>query len=235
MGFLVYENRDVTTINCHLKTSMFNIVYGSPKNVNSSILQIKKEYKGQPFAWWIPPSQHNAIVTKTLIENGLVIDTIEHAMICDLHKVISFKYTTDLAIKEVINHSMLEDFISVLKPYDPHVSDFYNRFNDELLKGNEKLIVGYALGMPVSIGILFLCDQSAGIFSLITRERSQGKGYGTDMMVFLMETAKKHGCDSVTLSASSDSGYRIYERLGFAKVGEFECFEYKGNNSCHQF
>lgn len=34
---------------------------------------------------------------------------------------------------------------------------------------------------------------------------------------------------SLTLSASSDSGYHIYERLGFSKAGKFECFEYKGD------
>jgi hypothetical protein len=44
-----------------------------------------------------------------------------------------------------------------------------------------------------------------------------------------LKTAKENICEFVTLSASSDSGYRIYERLGFRKVREFECFEYKGN------
>lgn len=60
--------------------------------------------------------------------------------------------------------------------------------------------------------------------ALLDRQR---KGYGTDMMVFLMKIAKDCGCHSVTLSASSNEGYGIYERLGFPTVGEFECFEYK--------
>jgi ribosomal protein S18 acetylase RimI-like enzyme len=99
------------------------------------------------------------------------------------------------------------------------------------LHANEKLVVGYAYGKPVSIGILFVSVDSAGIFSLVTSEDFQGKGYGTDMMVFLMKIAKDYGCHSITLSASSDSGYRIYERLGFSKLGEFECFEYKGDST----
>lgn len=46
--------------------------------------------------------------------------------------------------------------------------------------------------------------------------------------LLLMKTVKDNDCWFVTLSASSDSGYRIYERLGFHKIGEFGCFEYKG-------
>lgn len=229
LGFDVHEMNGVTIINCGLKTSMFNIVYGAPKDTASGIDQIKRSYKGKPFAWWIPPSVHHQSTTKALIKNGFIIETIEHAMICDLSNVASFEQRTDLMIRQVTDSPMLADFISVLEPYDPHISTFYGLMNDELLQRDEKLVVGYAYGKPVSIGILFVLENSAGIFSLVTSEDFQGKGYGTDMMVFLMKTAKDHGCHSITLSASSDSGYRIYERLGFSKVGEFECFEYKGD------
>ena len=229
LGFDVYETNGVTVINCGLKTSMFNIAYGSPKDATSAIDQIKRSYKGEPFAWWIPPSAHTPNTTKILAENGFIIQTIEHAMICDLNNISSFKQKTDLMIRQVINGSLVQDFIRVLEPYDLYVSDFYGRMNDGLLQGNEKLFVGYAYGKPVNIGILFVSGDSAGIFSLVTSEDFQGKGYGTDMMVFLMKMAKDHGCHFVTLSASSDSGYRIYERLGFSKVAEFECFEYKGD------
>ncbi len=231
LGFDVHEMNGVTIINCGLKTSMFNIVYGAPNDTASGIDQIKRSYKGQPFAWWIPPSAHNPNTTKVLAENGFIIETIEHAMFCDLNNVESFEQKTDLLITQVTSKLMLADFISVLEPYDPHISTFYGLMNDELLHANEKLVVGYAYGKPVSIGILFVSVDSAGIFSLVTSEDFQGKGYGTDMMVFLMKIAKDYGCHSITLSASSDSGYRIYERLGFSKLGEFECFEYKGDST----
>ena len=229
LGFAVYETNGVTVINCGLKTSMFNIVYGAAKDTASGIDQIKRSYKGQPFAWCIPPSAHNPNTTKALLENGFIIETIEHAMICDLNNVASFEQKTDLLITQVASKLMLADFISVLESYDPHISTFYGLMNDELLFAAEKLVVGYAYGNPVSIGILFVSGGSAGIFSLVTSKDFQGKGYGTDMMIFLMKIAKDHGCHSVTLSASSDSGYRIYEGLGFSKVGKFECFEYKGD------
>jgi len=227
LGFDVLKVDGVTVINCRLKTSMFNIVYGSPKKTASLISQIKRDYNHQPFAWRIPPSEHDDNTTTLLIENGFVIDTIEHAMICDLSNITTFRQKTDLIIKVILGKSRIQDFISVLAPYDPNVSIFYDRMDDALLNKNEKLVVGYLDEKPVCIGILFISESSAGIFSLLTSEEYQGKGFGSDMMIFLMNYAKEHGCSSVTLSASSDAGYRIYERLGFIKLGEFECFEYK--------
>ena len=217
LGFDVREISGVTTINCGLQTSMFNIAYGSPKELDA-IHEIKQAFVNRPFAWWIPPSVHNPEVTKALLTDGFIIENVEHAMICELSDIKSFTSKTDLKITYVINNFLLQDFISVLESYDPHVQELYGKVTNELFNLDEKLIVGYANEKPVAIGILFMCNNSAGIFSLITKENARGNGYGADMMLFLMKTAKDHGCHSVTLSASSDSGYRIYERIGFFKV-----------------
>lgn len=230
LGFDVVESYRVMVINCGLETSMFNIAYGIPKDLDvpNLIQEIKQAFSEQPFAWWIPPSQHNPKLTRALLENGFIIETVEHAMICDLSGNFPHEQKTDLRIKQVIDRSLLEDFTKVLEPYDFAVRRFYEKMSTELFQSDEKLVVGYVNNKPVTIGILFIRRNSAGIFSLITNKEARGKGYGRDMMVFLMKIAKEKGCKSVTLSASSDSGYRIYERLGFCKIGEFECFEYKG-------
>ncbi|MCB1213708.1 MAG: GNAT family N-acetyltransferase, partial [Chlamydiia bacterium] len=67
---------------------------------------------------------------------------------------------------------------------------------------------------------------SGGIFGLITAQSARNKGFGTDMMRFLFRALREQGCRYATLSASSDSGYRIYEGLGFTKIAEFVCFEW---------
>lgn len=231
LGFELIEIHDIKVINCGLQTSMFNIANGAPKTLKAcdAIHEIKQEFAGQPFAWWVKPSQHNQEFTKALLENDFIIETIEYAMICDLST--SLEQKTDLHIKHVADKASLEDFISVLEFYDKSARNFYELLNAEQLSNKqtkEKLFVGYERGKPVTIGILFVGEDSAGIFSLITKEEVRGKGYGTGMMIFLMEIARENSCKFVTLSASSDSGYRIYERLGFYKIGEFECFEYRG-------
>lgn len=229
LGFNVDEIDGLHLINCGFGSSMFNIVYGAPEGDDSALVitKVKDSFKGQSFAWWIPSNARNPELSATLLEAGLVIETIEHAMICDLRDFSCPAPKTKIAIKEVLDSDLLEDFIRVLEPYDDSVRDFYKKVNSDHLKSNEKLFVGYAEGRPVTIAILFLSNNSAGIFSLLTLDDAKSKGYGTDMMCYLLDYAKQSGAINITLSASSDSGYRIYERLGFKKVGEFECFEYK--------
>jgi ribosomal protein S18 acetylase RimI-like enzyme len=232
LGFDVHKMQNVTIINCGLHSSMFNIVYGRPENPSKidDIKYIKESFNGQSFAWWVPPSIHTPAFTKALLGNGFVIEAIEHAMICDLSKAMSFVQTSVLLIKPVLDENVLQDFISLIDPYDPAARIFYEKVNNTLLQSQENFFIGYGENKPVTIGILFYSNGNAGIFSLITSEQARGKGYGTDMVRFLMKTAKANNCKFLTLSASSDSGYRIYERLGFHKVAEFECFEYKGKD-----
>ena len=232
LGFEIREINDVTIINCGLNTSMFNIAYGSPQGPKTSndIREIKQAFAGQSFALWIPPSQYNPKITKTLLETNLIIENVEHAMICNLVTSTSLTTKTDLIIKRVIDISLLQDFLQVIKPYDTKVQEFYKKISNKLLSSCEQLVVGYINNHPVVVGILFIKGNNAGIFSLITSQGMRRNGYGNDMMIFLMNLAKKSGCKFVTLSASSDSGYRIYENLGFRTIGEFECFEYKGTS-----
>lgn len=232
LGFDIRKINGVTVINCGLKSSMFNIAYGSPKSVkiSDSIEEIKKAFAGQPFAWWVPPTDYKQDVTEIFLQSGLEVETTEHAMICNAAAAnILHEKKTDLKIIPVTDNLSLSDFLKVLEVYDSCVNELYNRIDRKFLNRDEKFFVGYENDAPVTIGVLFCRKDSAGIFSLITNEHSRGKGYGRDMMIFLMERSKKIGCRTITLSASSDSGYRIYERLGFRKIGEFECFEYTGD------
>jgi len=226
IGCNVTALNGVSLINCGLQSSMFNIVYGAP-NETSAITKIKEAFNGQPFAWWVPPSLHTPELTKALIENDLIIEANEHAMICDLTEVTSTEYKANLLIRPVTNKGLLEEFISILEPYDPAARKFYDKVNEKYLLLEEKLFVGFENEKSVAIGILFLTDNTAGIFSLLTRDDARGKGFGTDMMRFMLAFAKENGAKSVTLSASSNSGYRIYEHLGFRNIGEFKCFESK--------
>lgn len=77
------------------------------------------------------------------------------------------------------------------------------------------------------IAVLFISGDTSGIFSLITREDKRNLGYGAEMVIYLMNTAKELGMKYAVLSASNDSGLRLYKRLGFNILGKFKCFEWK--------
>ncbi|NQY41985.1 MAG: GNAT family N-acetyltransferase [Legionellales bacterium] len=231
LGFKVKKIGDVRIINCRLSTSMFNIAFGAFPNVsNSEILNMINVFKGQPFAWWIPPSKKNEHLTIQLNKFGFIKEANEEAMCCDLtvNELPSIK--THLSIFQVENNDLLASFISILKDYDSATEGFYNLLQDNFSNSQEKLFVGFIDDMPAVIGILYSSENISSIFSLITRENYRGKGYGSDMMKYLLKFAKDNNSTYVTLSSSSDSGFKIYKSLGFKQYGSFECFEYKGSS-----
>lgn len=234
LGFKIANVQGVTIINCSLQTSMFNIVCDAElqeHGLTDSIQKIIEDFKGQPFAWWLGPSHTPKTLGHFLQQIGFIQETTEYAMLCDLKQISLDSKKSDLTIKEVTNADELLAFAEVLKPYDAQAPLFYQKVS-ALLTIDEpfKLFVGYVKDLPVCTGSLFFINGLAGIYDLITDEKYQGRGFGTTMMQCLMNYAKQKDFDYVSLSASSDSGFRIYERLGFKSLGIFECFEWLGSN-----
>lgn len=228
LQFTLKKIDELTLIYCGLGSSMFNIVFGELKESTfEKVMNIIDVFRGQPFAWWIPPSKKNPHLVNILLEIGFVKESHEEAMICDLKKFHGFNCLSDLSIEQVKNNSLLDDFISILEHYDSSAKIFYHQLTGDFETFSEKLFVGKVKNKPVSIGILYSGNSASGIFGLITQEENRYKGYGTYMMKHLLDFAKQQGSKYVTLSASNDSGYRIYERLGFKSLGAFECLEYK--------
>jgi ribosomal protein S18 acetylase RimI-like enzyme len=232
LRFEVYQKNNLHVIKCGLGSSMFNIVYGSPldhKQIKSIVTEVKDDFIGQSFAWWVPPSLRSVELSKCLLQAGLTIEATEHAMICNLKTTSITAPKTNLVVKPILDTNHVEDFIKLLEPYDSSTRRFYAKLNSTLLNSAEKLFIGYINNEAVTIATLFEGSSACGVFSLLTKTDQQGRGYATDMMKYLLQTAKQNGFNYVTLSASNDAGYRIYQRLGFYKIGEFECFEYKAN------
>lgn len=229
-GYNVTKQDGLYIINCGFDTSMFNIVCG-PMTVKKceaekAIYNIISKFNGQPFALWLPPDEYPLDLIDIFQANGFIIEAPEHAMICDL---ANFKHTIEddeLSFGQVKNEEDLNYFLSILEPYDHSARIFYEKLSVNNLLKQEKLFVAMRNGVPVTIGILYFHRNAAGIFCLITPEQFRGRGYGTNMMRFLLQTAKTSGSKYVTLSASSDSGFRIYKKLGFKVHGKFLCFEW---------
>lgn len=228
--YKVVTQDNINIINGGLGSSMFNIAFGAVNNhleLEKQINQVIHRFQNQPFAWWIPPSERSPILDKALNNKGFVTEATEYAMVCDLAKYTIQNLQSSLKIVQVTDKKVLEDFISIISTYDDSAKDFYNSLSIEAITGNEHMFVAYDGNKPVSIGILYTEEQAAGIFSLLTDESARGKGFGTDFMKYLLNFAQESKIKLVTLSASSDSGYRIYERLGFKTIGQFACYEWR--------
>lgn len=231
LGFSVKNKFGAKIINCGLDTSMFNIVCGSQFHEEDAIDSVKniiRDFDGQPFAWWLGPSHTPKQLNHFLQQLAFIQETTEYAMLCDLKQASFNPKTSDLIIKEATTPEAMLAFAEVLKPYDKQAPLFYQKVGTSQFNEPFRLFVGYLNELPISIGSLFFTDELAGIYDLLTNEGYQGHGFGTAMMHHLINYAQQKGFDHVSLSASSDSGFRIYERLGFKSLGAFECFEWPG-------
>lgn len=230
LKFPIMHHQELSVIHCGLGSSMFNIVFGGIKApTKEKVDTVIRLFKQQPFAWWIPPTQTNIGLKETLLDLGFIKESEEHAMLCDLQTYSPLPLTTNLNIRQVTNRKALDDFISILSVYDSTANTFYQALEAQSFANlSEKLFVGYVEQTAVVIGILFTQEQTSSVFTLITDENSRGRGYGSDMMKHLMNFAKRSDYLRMTLSASSEAGYKIYERLGFKCLGAFDCYEHPG-------
>jgi len=67
---------------------------------------------------------------------------------------------------------------------------------------------------PVATGLLFKTDDIVGIHQIGVPADHQGKGYATQMMRFLIQSAENWQADYVVLQAS-EAGKPVYQKLGF--------------------
>jgi len=67
---------------------------------------------------------------------------------------------------------------------------------------------------PVATGLLFKTAGVVGIHQIGVPADHQGKGYGTQMMRFLIQCAKEWQADYAVLQAS-EAGRPVYQKLGF--------------------
>jgi len=233
LGYNILAQKSVTVINCNLKTSMFNIACNTgfvETEVDKNIQYVLNQYQGSPFAWWVGPSSSPNNLQNKLLEYGLKKETDEYAMFCNISDLQEFELDQNISVKQVQNHQELLDFIKIISLYDDHVGEFLDNelvISDQAQKKNP-IFVSYIDNKPVCIGALHFNNGIAGIYDIITSKSYRGKGLGTNMMKFLMNYAYQKNIKDLCLSASSDSGFRIYEKLGFKVIGLFGCYVWYG-------
>jgi ribosomal protein S18 acetylase RimI-like enzyme/predicted nucleotidyltransferase len=243
LGYEVVESSEGGfTLACLLGSSLFNIVYGRPfrqsllepiseQSWETEIHKVMQIFKGQPFAWWVPPSQKHPDFTKALLKANFVQEANAEAMFCALSTFPDLEPKTGLTIKAVQDNPLLNDFTRLLSAYDPSATTFYKNTPIEGTFLKEKFFVGFENDTAVSIISAFEHEKSLAIFNLLTREDARRKGYAREMLAYILNAAKHKGYTCATLSASSQSGFSLYASLGFKSIGSFECFEYKSPTS----
>ncbi len=89
--------------------------------------------------------------------------------------------------------------------------------------------LGYSEGLPVATSLRGSYGKSAGIFFVATLPEYRRRGFGEALTLRAAVDAKEDGCVQCFLQ-SSEMGYRIYEKIGFRKIVEYEMWRPAGQS-----
>jgi GNAT superfamily N-acetyltransferase len=96
-------------------------------------------------------------------------------------------------------------------------------FLDErlLARPGVRLYAGFAGEALVATSLLVATGEVAGIFWVATLEEHRGRGYGEALTWAAIAGGREYGCRVASLQAS-EAGRRVYSRMGFAHVLDYE-------------
>lgn len=221
---------DVTVVYSSIQDDTFNYVIGArfeEYNVKGRVEHVLSHYRkdGTPFSWWVGESDTPKNLTEELTLQGLTLKEDDIGMYLSLGQYDVGQDTLDLSMKRVIDERGLRDFARVfgdIGGYPTLYHDLYRKVSLVLIAdgGPYEMYVGYLADQPIVTGILVLHANVGGIYYVMTIPQQRRKGYGTQMMKFLLNRAKEKDYHLVTLQASKN-GRGLYERLGFQSICRF--------------
>lgn len=225
-GIQVTEETDWLGMHSSLDV-FYNAVYEarfSPDNVEKRVNEVVSFYSSRsklPMAWFVTPACEPINLSKVLESKGFKLAFRTPGMFLDLEKFEDTKKNdSPHKIAQVSNVEQLSQWIIPGKEgfglSDSVINAYFELFKS---KGFEsqlpwKLLVGIVDEKPITCVRLFIANGVAGIFHVATIPSARGHGYGTEITIAALETAKELGCKLAVL-ASSPAGHNVYYRLGF--------------------
>lgn len=226
---------DVTVVRSEIPSDTFNYVldaHFTPESAPERVAHVLELYRSSqlPFSWWVGEGDTPKNLESVLLSQGLKFKEGNVGMYLDLDTFIPPQSATDVKFARAMTSAQLEIFSEVVVAVgeDPRAFDqLYSKIPPILFTegSNLKMTIGYVDGVPVGIGILLLHANVAGLYYIATVPSEQKKGYGTAMMVHLLQRAKARGFHRAVLQASA-AGKNLYERLGFQECCDFKEYSY---------
>lgn len=140
------------------------------------------------------------------------------------------KSEINIEIKVVENEKEYNDFMKVLSSayndtienseenvYADAVTEcYYNAVKNTINSNKHYHIIAYADNIPVSVATLNYIDGVGGINNVGTAQGYWNKGYGKQVLTYLIDLFEKLGGGILTLSTEHNSkNQKFYEKLGF--------------------
>ena len=207
----------------------WNIVYFKSKIDTENIADIENKFKllaRTPSIYISRDDKHYIENKKFLIDNGYKLNNTDVYM--ELKENKRIEITTNIKIVE--NEVEYDDFMKVLSSayndnienpdenvYAGAVTECYYKAVKNTINSKEHIhIIVYDKDIPVSVATLNYIDGVGGINNVGTAQGHWNKGYGKQLMTYLIRKFNELGGGILTLSTEYHSKNQIfYEKLGF--------------------
>jgi GNAT superfamily N-acetyltransferase len=228
----------IWAMNTGVSISDFNWVWNEKPLTNDnakSIADIKEIYKklNLRFWWWIYPSGQSPKTRAMLQDAGLRLIEKVPCMAADLNDsalekkipnnitISSVKDKNDLLIWEDISFHGFEMPQRAREQYGAFVSSFD-------LGGQlpQRLFLAYFDDKPVATSLLFVHNNTAGIYYVSTLPAYRNKGLGLLITLAAMQAAKQSGFKNIILQASP-LGVNVYKQAGFKEYCHADIYRFK--------
>lgn len=226
----------IWAMNTGVSISDINWVWNEKPLTNDnakSIADIKEIYKklNLCFWWWIYPSGQSPKTRAMLQDAGLRLIEKVPCMAADLNDsalekqipnniiISSVKDKNDLLIWEDISFHGFEMPQRAREQYGAFVSSF-----DLGGQAPQKLFLAHWDGKPVATSLLFVHNNTAGIYYVSTLPTYRNKGLGLLITLTAMQAAKESGFKNVILQASP-LGVNVYKQAGLKEYCHAEIYK----------
>lgn len=207
----------------------WNIAYIKNKIDKKFLIDLEEEFKliNRTPSIYIGRNDLNYNENKTiLLSNDYTLNNTDVYML--LENQVDIDITTDIKIVE--NEKEYNDFMKVLSSayndvienadenvYADAVTECYYKAVKNTLNSKEHIhIIVYDNNIPVSVATLNYINGVGGINNVGTAQGYWNRGYGKQLMTYLIKLFKDLGGDMLTLSTEHHSkNQQFYEKLGF--------------------
>lgn len=210
----------------------WNIAYVKNKLNKEKLSKIEKDfsYKNRTPSLYIGRNDTYYDENKKLIlENNYKLNDTDVYMVLDQPKEIDI----NLDIKVVENQEEYKDFMRVISSaYNDSVENpdenvyadcitecYYHAIKNTINSEKNLHIIAYDNKVPVSVATLSYADGIGGINNVGTAQSHWNKGYGKQVIMYVIKKFQELGGGTLTLSTEYQSkNQKFYEKLGFKEI-----------------
>lgn len=230
------RNGPIWAMNTGVPISDINWVWNEKplaKDNAKSITDIKEIYQklNLRFWWWVYPTGQSPKTISLLYDAGLRLIEKVPCMAADLDiETMDEKIPENITISEVVDKNALQIWADIsFRGFEmsPRTRDQYSSFVSSFdLKSQspQRLFLAYLDGQAVATSLLFIHNNTAGIYYVSTLQNYRNKGLGFNITLAAMQAAKESGFRNVILQASP-FGFKVYRQMGFKKYFQAEIYK----------